>query len=212
MKTPGSFAHSKWQTATATAALMLLPLILFAAADKAIDPNTSVITIHVGKAGLFSAIAHEHWVVAPVAHGQFNEGVGAYIEFVVDAHKMTVRPDEKTSDKDRATIQDTMQSSVLESDKYPEIHFRSSNATQIGERSWRVTGTLTLHGVSRVLAVEVQPDGDAYVGNARLKQTDFGIQPVRIASGAVKVKDELDISFKIRAAGKQLSKRTSKRG
>jgi polyisoprenoid-binding protein YceI len=202
MKTPGFLARCERQTATAAAALMLFPAISSAAADKAIDANTSVITIHVGKAGLFSAAGHEHWVDAPVSHGHFSEGAGAHIVFVVDAHKMTVRPDEKTSDKDRTTIQETMQSSVLESDKYPEIRFHSTNATQIAKRGWRVTGTLTLHGVSRVLAVEVQPEGDAYVGSARLKQTDFGIQPVRIAGGVVKVKDELDISFKIHTAAK----------
>jgi hypothetical protein len=33
---------------------------------RAIDTQRSTITIHVGKAGLFSMAAHEHWVSAPL--------------------------------------------------------------------------------------------------------------------------------------------------
>jgi hypothetical protein len=36
-----------------------------------------------------------------------------------------------------------------------------------------------------------------YRGSVPLKQTDFGITPVRIAGGAVKVKDEIKIEFDI---------------
>jgi hypothetical protein len=50
--------------------------------------------------------------------------------------------------------------------------------------------------------VEVRHEGEAYTGSTRLKQTDFGIQPVSVAGGAVKVKDEVEISFKIYAAAK----------
>jgi len=45
----------------------------------------------------------------------------------------------------------------------------------------------------------VNQAGEAYSGNARIKQTDFGIQPVRAAGGAVKVKNELDVQFDIYA-------------
>ena len=36
-----------------------------------------------------------------------------------------------------------------------------------------------------------------YIGSTHLKQTDFGITPVRIAGGTVKVKDEVEMSFEI---------------
>jgi len=113
---------------------------------------------------------------------------------------MTVRADEKTSAKDRAKVQETMQTAVLESKKYPEIRFRSTTVTPLGGQAWKVTGPLTLHGASKVVSVEVRRDGETYAGSARLKQSDFGIQPVTIGGGVVKVKDELDISFKIYSA------------
>src|SRR5258708_5372879 len=40
---------------------------------KAIDTQCSSLTIHVGKAGIFSAVAHEHWVNAPIASGTVND-------------------------------------------------------------------------------------------------------------------------------------------
>ncbi|HEV2198972.1 MAG TPA: YceI family protein [Bryobacteraceae bacterium] len=186
----------------AAVAALLSPGMLVAASDEIVDVNRSVLIVHVGKTGLFSAAGHEHWVDAPISRGQFNEGAEAQVEFAVDAQKMMVRPDEKTSTKDRAMIQETMQSSVLESQKYPEIRFRSTSVTPMGRQAWRVAGTLTLHGVSKAVAVEVRRDGDVYAGSARLKQTEFGIQPVSIAGGVVKVKNELDITFKITGLAK----------
>jgi hypothetical protein len=54
-----------------------------------------------------------------------------------------------------------------------------------------------LHGQERLIAVEVTLEGDRYRGSARLKQTDFGITPVTVAGGTVKVKDEVKIEFEI---------------
>jgi len=179
------------------ALIVLLSATLSAAPDKDIDTTKSVLVIHVGKTGLFSALGHEHWVDARISHGQFSEGASAYVEFSVDARKLTVRSDENTSAKDRAKIQETMQTTVLESDKFPEIHFRSASVTPDGGQAWKVTGALTLHGVNKVVLVKIRRDGETYTGSARLKQSDFGIRPVTVAGGVVKVKDELDISFTI---------------
>ena len=37
--------------------------------EQAIGTERSSLTVHVGKAGLLSAAAHEHWVKAPIAGG-----------------------------------------------------------------------------------------------------------------------------------------------
>lgn len=179
------------------AAVVLVPGLLFAA-EKSMDVAKSALTIHVGKTGLFSVAGHEHWVDAPIAHGRFREGNGAEVEFAVDARKMKVRPDQE-SPRDQAKIQETMQREVLEVERYPEILFRSTTVTATGSQSWNVIGTLSLHGVSKPVAVKVRREGEAYTGSARVRQTDFGIKPVSAGGGAVKVKDELDITFKVYA-------------
>lgn len=56
---------------------------------------------------------------------------------------------------------------------------------------------LTLHGVTKPLAVTVKQAGEAYAAHAVLKQTDFGIKPITAVGGLVKVKNEVEIDFRI---------------
>jgi hypothetical protein len=56
---------------------------------------------------------------------------------------------------------------------------------------------LQLHGASRELSFDVTGGPDHYQGKTKLKQTDFGIQPVSVAGGTVKVKDELELDFDV---------------
>ena len=58
-------------------------------------------------------------------------------------------------------------------------------------------GDLTLHGKKQPVTVEVSLESGHYRGSASIKQSDFGIEPIRIAGGTVKVKDELKIEFDI---------------
>jgi hypothetical protein len=71
MKTLGTTARHHDRAA---ALVLLQPAILLAAPENTVDGNKSVPVIQIGKAGIFSAFGHEHWVDAPVWHGQFNEG------------------------------------------------------------------------------------------------------------------------------------------
>jgi polyisoprenoid-binding protein YceI len=64
-----------------------------------------------------------------------------------------------------------------------------------------VTGRLTIHGQARVVTFPVHQLGDAYTGEVTISQRDFGIEPIRIAGGTVKVKDALKIAFEITASG-----------
>jgi hypothetical protein len=43
----------------------------------------------------------------------------------------------------------------------------------------------------------VRRENSAYGGKAHIKQTDFGIQPIRVGGGLVTVKNELDIRFEV---------------
>jgi hypothetical protein len=50
---------------------------------------------------------------------------------------------------------------------------------------------------TRSVIAEVTRQNDTYVFTARIKQTEFGIQLLKIAGRVIKVKDELDISFRL---------------
>jgi polyisoprenoid-binding protein YceI len=170
---------------------------LLSAQDKAIDVHRSTITIHVGKAGLFSAAGHEHWINAPINSGTLSESGTPQVEFTVQSAKMTVKPDPKVDEKTQAQIQKDMEEMTLEPAKYPEISFRSTRVDKTGDGQWNVEGTLSLHGASKPIVLAVKRSGDAYTGRVSVKQTDFGIKPVSVAGGTIKVKNEIDIEFQI---------------
>jgi len=181
---------------------LVVALTAASAQDKAIDVEDSTITIHVGKAGLFGAAGHEHWVNAPISAGTLNDSDPLHVEFTVDAKRMAIKPDPKIDAATQAQIQKDMQEMTLESGKYPEITFRSSRVEKQAQALWKVEGLLTLHGLTKPVAVTVQRTGETYVGHTSIKQTDFGIKPISAGGGLIKVKNEVELDFQIRSARK----------
>jgi hypothetical protein len=183
-----------WLSTTALSAAILAtgPLM---AQEKAIDTQRSTITIHVGKSGLFSAAAHDHIVDAPISNGTISDSANPHVEFKVETAKMMVKPDAKIDAKDQATIQTHMQEMTLETKKFPEITFRSVKIDKLAGGQWRVDGDLSLHGVTKRISLTVKQTGESYTTHAVLKQTDFGIKPLSIGGGAIKVKNELEIDI-----------------
>src|SRR5258708_804278 len=170
---------------------------LISAEDLAIDAQRSTITIHVGKAGLFSAAGHEHWISAPISSGALRESPDPHVEFAVETAKMAVKPDPKVDTKTQAAVQKDMEEMTLETRKFPEIKFHSSAIAKVGDDQWKVSGDLSLHGVTKPVSLIVKRSGDAYSAHTVLKQTDFGIKPISVGGGTIKVKNEVEIDFQI---------------
>jgi len=169
------------------------------AQSKAIDVNKSSLKIRVFKAGAFSAFAHDHEIEAPMEEGKIDSSAAASVQLRVDSRKMRVLDPEISVDK-RAEIQHTMQgAAVLDVEHFPEIAYQSTTVTSSGDGHghWEVHGILTLVGKKQPVVVEVSLQGGHYRGSASFKQSEFGITPIRIAGGAVKVKDEVKIEFDI---------------
>jgi polyisoprenoid-binding protein YceI len=168
------------------------------AQSKAIDVNKSTLTVRVFKTGAFSAFAHDHEIQAPIEEGKIEEGPAqASVQLRVDSRKMRVLDPEISVGK-RAEIQHTMQSaSVLDVEKFPEISYQSTIVTGHGEGHWEVHGDLTLHGEKQPVVVAVSLQDGHYRGSASFKQSTFGMTPISIAGGTVKVKDEVKIEFDI---------------
>jgi len=180
--------------------LLVIAAEMAPAAPRAIDVEHSTIRIHVGKSGLFSAAGHEHWVLAPIAEGTLEEGTASSFSFRVDSRQMKVEEDKSLSADERAQVERTMQTQVLESEKYPDIRFRSTAIEPASQNTWVVHGELSLHGQTRTISATVRREENAYVGRCQIKQSDFGIEPVRVAGGMIRVKDELDIQFSVMPA------------
>jgi polyisoprenoid-binding protein YceI len=166
------------------------------AEPRAIITQQSVITLHVYKSGVFSAFGHDHEITAAISKGQVDASK-PFVEFVVEANALKV-VDAGVSAKDRTEIQTTMEGpKVLDATRFHEIRFRSTSIQKSGANQWTVHGELTLHGTTHPVIGEVSERAGHYVGSATLNQRDFGMTPVSVAGGAVKVKDQVKLAFDI---------------
>lgn len=168
----------------------------------AIDAQKSSLTVHVFKSGLFSAFGDNHEVKANVASGSVSDGDKPAVEIAVDARQMTVL-DPQLAPAKRAEVQTRMLGTeVLDVAKFPEIRFKSTMVKQLGEGRWRVEGDLALHGKSMPLAFEVTGTKERFQGSATVKQSSFGIKPIRAGGGTVNVKDDVKVDFEIVTASR----------
>lgn len=98
-----------------------------------------------------------------------------------------------------------MNQEVLETAKFPAILYDASDIsiTKIGGSlfSALLNGSLTFHGVSRNETITTRVTWMESMlrasGEFMLSQSDYGIKPVSVAGGALKLKDELKFSFEI---------------
>ena len=108
------------------------------------------------------------------------------------------------SDKDRREIHRQMYDEVLEVERYAGISYDFSSPKiegNGGQYSSVMSGELTLHGESHPFAVPVRVFimGDTLKasGEFSVSQKQYGIAPVTVAGGAIKLKDEVKCTFNI---------------
>lgn len=183
---------------------------------RAIDPDRSVLTVKVYKAGLFSGFGHNHDIQAPIRQGTVDEEKGT-VDLVIDARQLKVM-DQDLSDKDRTEVQQNMVGpKVLDVEHFPEIRFRSTASHPAGENKWTVQGDLEIHGQTRPVTIEVTryaglaSQAARYRGAVELRQRDFGIRPYSGVGGTIKVKDEIRVEYDV-AAGSAPTAGASQKG
>ena len=165
------------------------------AQPQQIDSTKSTVTVHVFKSGLFSGLAHDHVIQAPVTSGNIDSSQKS-VTLTFNVADMKVI-DPGVSDSERKEIDSTMQGpKVLDVTQFPAITFASSSVRNSTDRN-EVAGTLKIHGVSRPITVPIAFGDGKYSGSLTLRQTDYGITPIKIAGGTVRVKDEIRIEFSI---------------
>jgi polyisoprenoid-binding protein YceI len=178
------------------AAASLVCVLGVGAQEHKIDTHKSTLTIHVGKTGALSGLGHEHEVRAPIHSGTADTGAHPSVEVHVDARELRVIGKDEP-EKDRADVQKTMLGpEVLDSEHHQEIVFKSTGAESAGEGRWTLRGNLTLHGQTHPVTVQVTLKDGRYIGEATVKQTDFGIKPP--GKAGVRAKDEVRIEFDVR--------------
>lgn len=161
--------------------------------------SRSQLAIVLRKAGLLSALADNHLIVARQMHGAATGGVAGWSgEIAVPVADLQVA-DPGRSAKDRQEIWTTMESaSQLDAAQYPAIIWRLL-ALAPTPGGFELRGTFTLHGVTRNVAWPTQLSiqaGTVHVwGEAPMRLSDFGITPIRRALGTVRVRDQFELRW-----------------
>jgi hypothetical protein len=173
---------------------------------RPIDVAGSKLIVHAFKSGLFSGFADNHEINAPITEGSVDENTPG-VNFVIESRTMKVLDPQMSADK-RRQIQDRMLGpEVLDVERFPKITFESTRVERAGQGQFVVEGRLSLHGVTRPVSVKVRDENGRFLGTCTLKQRDYGIEPISIVGGTVKVKDELKIDFDIRATTQAADKK-----
>jgi polyisoprenoid-binding protein YceI len=101
----------------------------------------------------------------------------------------------------------------FEPEKYPTITFASTKVEPLGGEQYRVTGDLTLHGVTRPISFDVTREGvtktmkgealQAFSATLTLSRKDFGLEwNVALESGGWLVSDHVKIALEVQAVEK----------
>jgi polyisoprenoid-binding protein YceI len=175
----------------------MAPLSPANSSSRPFDLQHSKMTVHVYKQGMFSFLADDHEVDAPILSGTYDSA-GKAVELTVDATKMRVI-DPSLSAQKRESVQTNMAGpQVLDVMHYPTITFHSTAIDDVDPNHWIVTGDLMLRGQIHSVTVKVhEMDATNFMGTATIRQTAFGITPIRIAGGAVAVKDDVTVEFAV---------------
>jgi polyisoprenoid-binding protein YceI len=198
----GPDSLDKWMKKTTSFIIFTLLVCMVGPAfgdsdGRQIDRAHSTITVYVYKTGILSTLAHNHEIEAPIESAEIKGSENSAVELRVDASKLRVLDAEVSADT-QAKIQATMQGAeVLDVGRFPEIHFQSTGVEPSGTDHWIIHGSLDLHGQTHPISFEVALKNGLYEGTAVLKQSAFGITPVRVAGGTVKIKDEIKVAFSI---------------
>ena len=102
-------------------------------------------------------------------------------------------------------INNELREIVLEADEYPEIVFRSTKVSgrsiSANEYDLKITGDLTLHGVTKQISIPaiVTVDGNDLRarGEFNIERSDFGVKATSAFHGLVRVRDKLKFAFDI---------------
>ena len=90
----------------------------------------------------------------------------------------------------------------LDTGRYPEASYTATAFTPDARGGGAIDGTLTLHGQSRPLRLQVAEAGDGhYRASGTVVQTQFGIKPYSGMFGALKLRDEVEIEITVTLPG-----------
>jgi hypothetical protein len=173
-----------------------------------INPERSLVTIEVRRAGTLARLGHDHVVASHDIHGYVAPDEGRadlsipLAKLTIDEPKLRAEVGFDTQPTAEAIegTRNNMLTKVLEVERYPLalIHI-----TRIDPALTTLRVSITLHGSTRTFEVPVKIEmlatGMLVRGSVSFTQSEFGMVPYSVLGGAIQVQDRLDLQFRIEA-------------
>jgi polyisoprenoid-binding protein YceI len=175
-----------------------------------------------GSADTYTADSAHSEVVFSVRHlGGVSKVSGRFNEFAANINGDPAKPEAATVEftikttsidtKEAGRDKHLRSADFFDVEKYPEITFKSSKIAAKGQNKYDVTGTLTMHGVSKEVTLPVTMAGPVKDGrgnekfgfetSTKLNRKDYGITWNRaLDAGGVMVSDDVQIDISMEAA------------
>ena len=178
--------------------------------------NASAVTWEIDPSHSAVEFSVRHMMVSNV-RGQFTKfagsidvdpaaPAGATVKATIEAASVDTRSEKRDEHLRSPDFFDTA--------KFPQITFVSKSIQAAGDKKWKLTGALTLHGVTKDVVLDVEgPSGEVKDpwGNMRtgaratttINRKDFGISFAKtIDGGGLMVGDEIAVTLEIEAMRK----------
>jgi polyisoprenoid-binding protein YceI len=193
----------RWVSKTAIAIAIAVALPVLAHADTwQIDPVHTSVEFTV-RHMMISNVKGQFESTSGTITANGNDPASAKIDATIDASSIDTRVAGRDVHLKSADFLDVA--------KYPTITFKSTKVEATGPDKWKVTGDLTIHGVTKPVVLEVEgsgapihdPMGHTRAGasaTTKIKRSDFGLMWNKaLESGGVVVGDEVAILIDVEA-------------
>lgn len=182
-----------------------------------VDPARSQLRILVFRGGALARLGHNHvistrgingrvWVHSDPSRSAFELSFPVAELVVDDAEARREAGAEfakEVPERDKeGTRRNMLSPAVLDAERYPDVRIVSGRIAGSAQ-SPRITALITLKDVTREVEVpaQVSIDGEKLTasGELDLRQSDFGIEPFKVALGALQVEDKLHVRYHLLA-------------
>jgi len=175
-----------------------------------LDASRSKFIAHALAGGLLWFKGHDHLIAVREFTGEAQltpDSISpASLEITAKAGSM-VETSSVFTEQQKQIIDKELREIVLEPDKYPDIVFRSTSvagkATAGNEYDLKITGDLTLHGVTRRITIptKVTITGNELraQGELSVDRSDYKVKATSAMHGLIRVRETVNFTFDIMA-------------
>jgi polyisoprenoid-binding protein YceI len=167
------------------------------------DDSHGTLQVTTGVAGPAAAVGHRLEIVMASwrATVEFTGDAPSSLDLTVEVDSLTVRRGsggvKGLSGPEKAVARSNALK-TLQASRHPQIRFQADDIDAT-DRGYRLAGILEVHGTrhDHVVDLDVDDRGAAWdlACESVVRQTDFGVKPYSLMMGALKVADEVTVTF-----------------